>query len=571
MICRDSLVRKFDLRSSFGLWIALSLFALMSVYPLFAFFVEAHNYLFAVGIVCWALLKSNVLIVLWNLFKSKKVLRWGLICFFVGFSVLSIINFFCCILYGFGLNRRFIMIMLQTNPNEIRGFLPGMLYNLKALLLSTETLYSLAAIGVFIILVRILDNLKVFNQVFWSISIAGLIYFIYFCFTNKFNRTEHFLLPTCALSVRDVWADIRSMRQMSGQIVQIPNAETVSSEFKADNIVLILGESASSGHWGEYGYPLNTTPRISSCAEELYIFRDVIASAPNTAESLPKILTFEPDSAHSAKWYEYPSMFQVFQEADYKTYWVSNQDMTVYEYGTYSAIASRADDVRYIGAINCRDRLSEKYDEDLIPEVRDIFNDSAEHRLIVLHLHGSHVFYRDRYPQHMSIFTGSDIMSVAKGSKPWLTSESAQTVAEYDNSIYYTDSILYEIKEIVKKQNNPSVMIYVSDHGEHVFDERNFLGRDDKNVKVPMFIYSNLCYKIKNPVADNAMSSAVDLPITSASLIHSLLSMSGTMYESYRPSEDFLSESFRPRVRYVDQLPWQPDLNNPKLQKLKPQ
>lgn len=134
--------------------------------------------------------------------------------------------------------------------------------------------------------------------------------------------------------------------------------------------------------------------------------------------------------------------------------------------------------------------------------------------------------------------------------------EEATTIAEYDNSIRYTDSLLGEMLRAVARQPEPAVLIYFSDHGVNVYDIDGIHGRGERFVEVPALIYANAPYRVANPDMVSALDSALMLPVTTADLAHPLMTLTGTTYSGYDPTPDFLSPKYVKRHRYVDLRPW---------------
>ena len=139
--------------------------------------------------------------------------------------------------------------------------------------------------------------------------------------------------------------------------------------------------------------------------------------------------------------------------------------------------------------------------------------------------------------------------------------KNAATVAEYDNSIHYTDHLLADIIHDVAQSEVPSLLIYLSDHGEDVYDDGNFNGRGEKFVMVPFIIYANSSYRRLNGDMMDKLNEALDYPISTANVIYPLMTLSGTSYpQSYNPAKDFLSPEFARQKRYMDEQIWKYDL-----------
>ena len=82
--------------------------------------------------------------------------------------------------------------------------------------------------------------------------------------------------------------------------------------------------------------------------------------------------------------------------------------------------------------------------------------------------------YKARYPENFeSIFYSTDDIP----SAPWRTDEAKYLINTYDSSIAYTDSLLGDIIEQLRDVPN-SALLYLSDHGEEVYDTRDYMGHD---------------------------------------------------------------------------------------------
>ncbi|MDE6559406.1 MAG: phosphoethanolamine transferase, partial [Muribaculaceae bacterium] len=324
--------------------------------------------------------------------------------------------------------------------------------------------------------------------------------------------------------------------------------------YKADRVVVVIGESASRDHLSLYGYPLHTSQNLDSISAGLYVFSDAIGASSSTAENIPRLLTFMTDEPSQREWYEYPTLIQLFKALGYSTSWLSNQERTG-ELSNLSGILSNdADVVKYLGSQNSEDHYLYKYDEVLLPAWTELMEKGKRRQLAFLHLMGSHIQYHNRFPADRSKFTADDVLGGAP--RKWLTRKKAAVIANYDNSLLYTDSILNRIISELRRSELPSVMVYLSDHGENVFDNRDFNGRDPEFVRVPFIIYANEAYRRLNPEIIADIERSLHQPFSTSELPQLLLHLSGSGYKSYSPQRDPLSPQFRPRTRYVDDEPF---------------
>jgi len=108
----------------------------------------------------------------------------------------------------------------------------------------------------------------------------------------------------------------------------------------------------------------------------------------------------------------------------------------------------------------------------LLDGLEDRIRADRRDTLVVLHLKGSHgpAYYR-RYPPAFERFTPVCRSADLAGC------ETDTIVNAYDNSILYTDHIVGEVIEILRRQADryATALLYVSDHGESLGEAGLFL------------------------------------------------------------------------------------------------
>ncbi len=82
---------------------------------------------------------------------------------------------------------------------------------------------------------------------------------------------------------------------------------------------------------------------------------------------------------------------------------------------------------------------------------------------------GSHWWYENRYTDQERMFTPV----IDSKYIPSLTSE--QLVNSYDNTLVYLDGFIHKVIQKLKAEETPSVMVYVSDHGEQLGEDNKWL------------------------------------------------------------------------------------------------
>ena len=504
--------------------------------------------------------KATVLIFLIAFLNKKKWVR-PLIYVLVGlYGVLALLNFFSKIFYGFGITRKLLVIISQTNLEEIKGFLPGFWNNIGITFYNISALIIIMAFILLVIFIRYTKE-KSLARVVLLFSSCGLLILTLFSIRYTYGRTANFITLRLPKYIYETYRGKEELASLISKRIEFPFPESVSSSRLAKNIVLVIGESSSKEHNGVYGYSLNTTPNIAAMGDSLYIFQNAIGSSSSTAGNLERILTFKEDDATFNDWYKFPLILDLFSHAGYTTYYISNQERTGLISNSSGAIAESADIIKYVGAENSEDVLASRYDEIVLPYYRRyLHNKNDEDKFFVIHLMGSHTNYKNRYPQQYSRFNAQDILRHSK-EKPWINEKKAKIIAEYDNSILYTDNILKEIIDELTISNDPSILIYLSDHGEHLFDYRDFIGRDPKMVRVPFFVYLNQTYKESNQeILEMFDYTTFNRPFSTANVVYPLMTLSGTRYPKfYNAYKDVLSPQFKQADRYVDEVIWEYD------------
>lgn len=539
------------------LWLLLFLFSVMSI----ADIAEAETFGFSLFLKLICLmgvggLKATVLTLLISpLLDIKK--RWTR---FAGYSAVAVygfvsaISFTSFLLYGFGISRRFFTVMFQTNISETAEFIPGLLSNLKEILLGWIPLVMLASLILVFRLIPAVGS-KLWIWITGILSLAGILFYSWFFVSFQSGRTAFALSLRIPKYIAETIRSNSLLEELAAKKLPFPQPEKVKCETHTVTGLVIIGESASRGHHSLYGYPLSTTPSLDAISDSLFVFTDAIGSSSATAGNIERILTFKNDDNTYGDWWKYPTVVDLFNNAGFRTFWISNQERTGVWSNSSGVLASTASVVNYTSAEDSEDALLEKNDEIVIPPVTEAISDPSERKLIFCHLMGSHTLFEKRYPKSRRHFSASGVM--AKFSRKWLDGEKGALIAHYDNSIRFTDSIVGVMLRQISRLSSPAFVIYFSDHGENVYDDRNFNGRDRKHVEVPFLVFLNRAFIRNFPDMSAALERARKLPVSTANIVYSLMTLCGVRYPLYDPSRDFLSPLFRIRPRYVDESIWE--------------
>lgn len=533
-----------------GLWLVLLTAAMLSELDLVDYWWNSDNCLLhEAGLFGLMVFKATLLTFLYGLSEKRAVWKWIMRCVIGAFILLSIVNGFSFIFFGFGITRKMMIILLETNPREAEEFFPELGAAVMSSLKSPYLWLTICALGLLYEFLTAIPR-KIWISLSVGISLVGIVYAIYVMTSGGWGKTNISVFARsarCAVSARQTLLALRELQRVPRAL---PDADELKSEYLAKRVFLVIGESASRDHLALYGYGLPTTPSLDSVRNGLFIFEDALAPSMHTIYSLPRLLSYQTDEPSAGEWYEYPTVLQLLKNIGYRTYWLSNQEKTG-EYSNLTTIlSSDADEVSYLGMIDREDYLIRKYDDVLLPAFRDVQGREDSLQLVCLHLMGSHFQYDQRYPADRAFFNASDVLKAKPRS--WLDSQKAGIVANYDNSILYTDSILGEIVHSLESVSEPSLMIYLSDHGEDVYDRGDFRGRAPEAAGVPFIIYANPAYIRNNPSVVEDMERSISNPFSTSELPNILLHLTGTQYPLYDSIRDPLSAGFMKRTRYID-------------------
>jgi heptose-I-phosphate ethanolaminephosphotransferase len=327
-------------------------------------------------------------------------------------------------------------------------------------------------------------------------------------------------------------------------------AATATPSEKPQTIILILGESTNRNHMSLYGYHRNTNPLLSTF-QDLIVYQNVVSGYAHTMKSVPASLSFA-DLDNQLRAPETVTLAEVFQAANYKTYWLSNQAPIGIWDNMITLFAEQYETVQFVNASgnnSYETLLSNSYDEKLLQPLSNALYAETPRKFIVVHLLGAHLNYDKRYPPTFNVFNND-------------SSSQKQTIAAYDNAVLYNDfvvdSMLKMIRDYSIKENASCAVIYTSDHGENVYDSGDNLGHDFATempkclVEIPFMAWLSPEYKKQFPQKAALVYAHRSLPFVTDDLFHALIDLSGIQTKIFNPKESvFNSEFNRERKRIL--------------------
>ena len=304
-------------------------------------------------------------------------------------------------------------------------------------------------------------------------------------------------------------------------------------------IVVVLGESHSRSHSSLYGYGKRTQPLQAALAADsaLYVYAEPTAPALTTLCSVHRLIGTW-NGKGSENWYECLSFLEVARMAGYRTLWLSNQSCKGVCDSPMVKIAEFCDE-HYFTNDGMHGMVSARYDGELLPLIDSHFR-PGERDFTLIHLMGSHVDYAKRYPSRFRRFTAADY-----GDRPL---HQRQTLADYDNSVFYNDFILSEIYK--RYEGSDAVVIYLSDHSQDLYESSpHFKGHAKADVPksraaglaVPFTVWLSPRFRAAHPQMASRIEAATDRPVALTDLVYTLMDLMGARFAD---SDEVAARSF---------------------------
>ena len=514
----------------------------------------------------------------------RKIRLWVKALLYLFLYGVAIADVFCYVRFESTLTPTMLMLVAETSSQEAREFLSG--YMSWAILTTSVgwilLLMLIHILWTFIrrwlnnvrqqmILPKVNEGLTIGLQAILGCLVAWCLYSsisqtwnnkvamrrLFSCATlgdveREQNRKDHakLYLPVYRLAF-GIYANTLADQQLEQlEIAGGDKIQVDSCSFRVPDIVLVIGESYNKHHSQLYGYDKPTTPRQLAMAEEgsLVPFSDVVSSWNLTSFVFKHMLSLWA-VGDSGAWCDKPLFPEVFRRAGYHVTFLTNQFLphakeAVYDFSGGFFLADSALSRCFFDE---RNTTLYRYDDGLLKELQQR---DGKGRLTILHLMGSHVDYSARYPKAFRQFTPQQY------DRPELTPKQLQTLAHYDNSLLYNDSILKAVTSHFADRD--AVVIYVPDHGEEVFDSEPYtsgrlhnadidyrLARNE--MEIPFWIWGSPLYRENHPYGWLAIQAAKDRPLMIDALPHLLLYLGGISPPLYRPELNIISPDYNTR------------------------
>lgn len=523
-------------------------------------------------------------------YKLSKLVGW---CVLIVCSLVAVGELFTCHFFGTQLSPSILQLVLDTNGGETKEFFSAYCNNKYFVFLIIGWILFL---GAFFVcskwFVKILDyskakleNSKLFcyNNIIKVCIISALYVIIVFCgfsckdarplqykyLTANFEEEKELLQtgskfvlnnyrPLYRFAYSFHW-NMMMLTYSKEALNTIKSCDIINCKYTSPTIVLIIGESHARKHSSLYGYSKSTTPYQKQMEIKMNLtkFTNVVTPFNITADIIPYLFSLNniDDKEHWCTSLYFP---YIFKKANYNVSFISNQfsqskDESLCDFSGGGFLNNRNISN---SLFSYRNKSKHKYDEGLLNYYDSIrsYIDKSKYNLVIFHLLGQHVFYSERYPQQWAKYTVKDYEDLN------LDAKAKQIIADYDNAMLYNDHVVNQI--VSRFVDKESVILYLPDHGETVYDGTNVFGRShniannrliwDNEFHISFWIWTSDKYMEKHPDIIERIKASKNRPYMSDDISQTLLDLAGINCTGFDSTRSILSiDKSKPRRRLI--------------------
>lgn len=429
-----------------------------------------------------------------------------------------------------------LLVISNTNFQESLEFL-DLTSNIKLLYL----------LPYFIIFLKAIQYIKRSKTQYINYKIVSLVALTSIVFIAENYYNNRLLRKGAPQSVNLIFT-FASKLDLYKEILKNPKPKKIQASAtnpKGQTFVLVLGESLSRNHMSLYGYNKATNPKLVK-RTDLNTYTNVVSPYSTTLQSVFSILTTSNLQKPIEK-NEAIDIIDIFHSAGFKTHWISNQSPFGIWDNLITLFAKKSDHFTFVNTSSNSSfeaTLNVSYDEKVLAPFQKALQNNTENKLIIIHLMGSHSNYAKRYPAAYQIFSGSDTKT--------------EVIAAYDNSVRYNDYVLDTIITMLANhtsaQNTHNSLIYLSDHGENVYDYNNQVGHGysgslpKQNVDIPFILWTAPNFKTKNL---DSLKTQTHRPYVSDDLFHSIIDLNQIETPYFEAERSVFNQKFNSKRKRI--------------------
>lgn len=446
-------------------------------------------------------------------------------------NVIGIVDYFLLYQFGTVIDISILDTVLVTNVGEATEFASAYITPFVVVLLLMGALFvNIAAYAVACVMkkyrmVVVAVHICAISGVAFLVVNVALILF--------FQMSVHISTPMHHSIARVMWEYGRISHETHlGNLLHIcQDVKAVHRNDESMKMIVIIGESHSLYHTSLYGYEKTTYPLMENRRRngELFVFQNAVTTNDVTALVMGSVYSLDSMGINFNDYPLFPAVFKAagFRTALYDNEYLADESLNFMSNSTLSSLLYDQRNTNYY-----------EYDGDMISDA-SFTNDSLA--LYIFHLTGHHVRYDKRYPQSFAKFKVSDY------GGHYSDTQKAE-IAAYDNACLYND---YIINEVIKKfEEENAVMVYFSDHGEELYEVRDFRGHGSAKsspdiryqLRVPLWVWLSDKYKNHHPHVIDKLYHVLDLHVKTDDIPYFLIELAGIETDWMKPDRSFITD-----------------------------
>jgi lipid A ethanolaminephosphotransferase len=306
--------------------------------------------------------------------------------------------------------------------------------------------------------------------------------------------------------------------------------------------VIVVGEAARAQDFSLNGYTHLTNPELSK--QDIVNFPHATSCGTETAVSVPCMFShFTRVEYTDRKGKNTENLLDVLHHAGIDILWRDNNSSS-------RGVAAR------LGEINmqnmkipgiCQD--GECFDDILLYQLQDFIDKLNGDAVIVLHQKGSHgpAYYKRSpaaYKKFMPECRSNQLQDCSR----------EELINAYDNTIVYTDHVVSEIINLLKKNENRfnTAMWYLADHGESTGEKGIYLHATpymfapEEQTHIGMVQWFSPGFLARMKIDKSCVEQRAKQPVSQDNLYDSVLGMMNIQTSDYNPQLDLFKTCSQP-------------------------
>lgn len=271
---------------------------------------------------------------------------------------------------------------------------------------------------------------------------------------------------------------------------------TTREQIKKPNVVILLIDTLRADHTGMHGYSRDTTPNLDRIAKKGLKLENFFVNAPWTKPSVASIISGLYPTGHGSRVGQFEdmetyvvgtakvevlnskinTMAEILKKKGFSTHaYITNYHLTPrfgyhqgYDFynfnpdGAYKAAANKTDRDAITGTMKVLEQQQDKQDP----------------AFIYCHLMSVHEYHYPPDFEKFKIDPSTPTTPIPGNAYQKETVAEYDSIEEalcsYDNSIYYTDSLVGELFDFITARVPDTILIVLSDHGEEFYEHGGF-------------------------------------------------------------------------------------------------